>query len=927
MYTPSLPNDIAGNWIWHSDGLHIDNRQVFARKQFTLDQEIASGELRICVIPFYHIFINGNHLGHGSAFSTNNYCYVDIYDISQYLKAGLNTIAVSTLDLLTPNWSMHSYPAKFWCQIFVNGKQTVVTDESWSVAENDQFSGSQPRCHFGLARTEQKTFSDSKTGWILDSYDDTQWKSAKIVEPFPGTKPVPVLSGLKPRFWNKSEAFHVTDSGIFEDLYTATYYNYQGFADRQPGNYVAQAFAFSMEECNVEMTISTDDPYMVFCNHDLIAVNQKSFSVDRYESRDSLQPGMDILESFSVHLKKGWNRFLCFQNLSKESSMGLMLLFPGIRKGHLQFQQECSNDIAKTGWRLCGPLQVPFNFSAPSLNMDEFPDLPHAVFIPSEENVNDTSAYLSICNFTIDNGRDPQELRQGEFLLYDLGRFHYGFPYLDISGTPGDIVDVTCGLRTGENHVPMTIGPLGRMTDTLILGENNQWIRMMPRGSRYVMISVRRAESSVKPVFRFISASSGLGNDSYFNCSDNLLNDGWKRAMDSLVPCISQNIIDDPCAKRCQTLPESFIYSRILYNLPGGCNIPEKALREFAESQLETGMMMKTAPSGIYSYSPDAALIWIIWLEDHWMYTGDLDFIRAMEPCMTRLLRFFRMLSPEDHAVLQSERAGHCMFLNKNLDLEETNIFTMLNALYYRALVSAFKLYAALKMKEQAIQCEQLSSFLAEELVLYVRSPRTGIFADAYLENDRSEKSSVYTNLMVLNSGMVKIPGDISNMLKFCCRNLETLLKDCDSPFLFFVLETLFDYHQNNLAFRLLREAVDRSLDKPCIYALGGNPHITCITAAGFLIRQLLGVRPAVPGGTRIDFEPACSLLSGVECRLPMGPGLISVEWNTSGQDLHMDIAANTQIMVTPRLHPEFEATVDINKFIVLLPAQAAECK
>ena len=927
MYIPTLPNDVAGNWIWLPDGLHIDNRQVIARKQFTLEQDIASSELRICVVPFYHLFINGEHIGQGSAFPTNTHCYVDSYDISQYLKTGLNTIAISTLDLLAPNWSMHSFPAKLWCQIFVNGKQITVTDESWDIAVNEKFSGSQPRCHFGMTRTEQMHLMRSKSGWNKDSYDDSFWSPAKIVQPFPEGKPKPVLSGLKPRFWNKSEAFKVTSSGTYTDQYTATYYNYQGFPNRLPGNYAAQAFAFSLEERDVEMQISADDPYMIFCNGDLVAANQQSCSLDRYETRDSPQPGMDLLKSFAVHLKQGWNRFLCYQNLSRDSSMGLMLLFPEIRKGLLNFQRECSNDTAMRGWNICGPLQVPFIYSAPSFMLEELPPDSVVSFIPDEENINDISAYLSNCEFIVDDSRNPDELLQGEFLLYDLGTCHYGFPFLDIIGTPGDIIDITCGLRTA-NQTAMTIGPLGRMTDTLILGEINQWIRMMPRGSRYVMISVRKATDSVKPVFHFISADSGLGNDSFFHCSDNLLNDGWKRAMASLRPCVSRNIIDDPCAKRCQILPESFIYSRTLYNLSGGCDIPEKALREFAETQLETGMMLKIAPSGIYSYSPDAALLWIIWLEDHWMYTGDLDFIRSMEPCMTRLLRFFRMLSPEGHVVLQSERAGHCMFLNKNLDLEEKNVFTMLNALYYRALVSAFKLYAALKMKDRTIECEQISSSLAEELIFLTRSPRSGIFADAYLENDRSEKSSVYTNLMVLNSGMVKTPTDISNLLKFCCRNEEALLNDCDSPFLFFILETLFDYNQNELAFRLMRKAIDRSLDKPCIYALGGNPHITCITAAGFMIRQLLGVRPAVPGGSRIEFTPACDLISAVKCRLPMGTGLISVDWNLSDQDLHVDMAANTQIMVTPRLHPEFGATVDINKFIVLLPAQpAAESK
>ena len=55
-----------------------------------------------------------------------------------------------------------------------------------------------------------------------------------------------------------------------------------------------------------------------------------------------------------------------------------------------------------------------------------------------------------------------------------------------------------------------------------------------------------------------------------------------------------------------------------------------------------------------------------------------------------------------------------------------------------------------------------------------------------------------------------------------------------------------------------------------------------------------------------------------------MGDGLVSVEWEVSGQELHADLAGNTPIMVTPRLHPDFEVSVDINKFITLLPAQLA---
>ena len=920
MYIPSLPNDVAGFWIWLPDAGHQDNRQVMVRKPIMVEAEIHSCELRICTLPFYHLFINGEHIGQGSAFPTSRHCYIDSYEIASHLKPGENTIVISTLELVAPMWNMPALPARIWCQILLNGEPAAATDSTWHIAVNHHFSESQPRCHFGLTCIEKVDFSGIGSGDLMDSGGDLCWQPAAEVQKFPGENPAPIGSGFSPHRWECSAAFPPAASGTFSDSYVATCFNYEGFSHLPSGNYAALTFAFSTEERDVEMRVSTDDPYMVFCNRDLVAANQKPLTLDPYESGDSFQPGMEILEGFAVHLKKGWNQFLCFQNVSGNRCMGLMLLFPDIRKGHLQFQRECSNSVSMIGWTLYGPLHTPFNYSAPQLDLTEFQHVPQAVFIPSAENMNDVSAYLSICDFSLDNRSDPQELHEGEFLVYDLGKCHYGFPCLDISGTPGDIVDITCGLRMGKNQIPATIGALGRRTDTLILGTRTQWIRMIPRGAAYVMIDVRQAKSCVKPVFKFISPDSSLGSSSGFHCSDDLLNDGWCRAMDSLIPCISRNIIDDPCAKRRQTLPESFIYSRLLYHLPGGCGIAEKAIREFAESQLETGMIMKTVPSGIYSYSPDAALIWILWLEDYWMYTGDLDFIRTMEPYLTRLLQFFQLLAVEDHVVLQSERAGHCIFLNKNRDLEERNVFTMLNALYYRALVTASKLYSALKMKEEIILCGKLSSVLEEELATCARSPRTGIFSDSFLGDKRSEKSSVYTNLMVLNAGLIKYSSDIGNLLKFCCRNPEELLNDCDSPFLFFILETLFSLQQNQFAFQLLRMAIDRSLDKPCIYATGGNPHIIGITAAGFMIRQLLGVQPEIPGGTRILFKPACNELSAIQCSIQMGENRISVQWNTSERNLQLDIAAEAPVEIHFQIPDGFKLSSRLSSNITVRP-------
>lgn len=75
--------------------------------------------------------------------------------------------------------------------------------------------------------------------------------------------------------------------------------------------------------------------------------------------------------------------------------------------------------------------------------------------------------------------------------------------------------------------------------------------------------------------------------------------------------------------RRCQSLAESYIYSMTLYALFGGYNLSAKALAEFAEGQLENGMMQQIAPSGIFSYAPDVSLLWILWLNEHWIASGD----------------------------------------------------------------------------------------------------------------------------------------------------------------------------------------------------------------------------------------------------------------------------------------------------------------
>lgn len=900
-----------GSWIWLPDNTRKDNRRVFFRKEFIMPETSEFVKLQISALPFYHVYLNGEHVGYGPSSATSLKCFVDSYDVTQFLVPGINTLALIVMDQNRRNWHTHPYPPKVWCRIIAGDVDVVHTDKSWKVREADCYLRNQPRCHSGMDEVEKVSMNTELSSWNMNGYEDKTWEIAREVVPFAEATPKPVFSGILPFLWTESDTFEATLSGNYTDASALTFFSYSNFGSLEPGNYAAETFACSPEEKDVRMDISSDDPFVIFLNDDPVASHGRTRELDTYEQPDSPRTGDEVLQSVTIHLKAGWNRFLCFQQISSES-MGMMLLFPEIPKSGLVFRRDDSME-ALSGWRLFGPLRTPLSFSSASFSMQGRNTVSS---LPLPEHINDISAYLSSCEFTVKRQGRTAGLREGEYAIYDLGEFRYGFPILDIDGTAGDIVDITCGLRLYGNAVG-SIGPLGRMTDTLLLNDGvNSWMRLIPRGARYIMISVRKAASTIVPILRFSAASSELGSDSEFSSSDEICNAVWKKSVASLRHCVNQNIIDDPCGRRCQALPEAYIYSRTLNYLFGGQEITERALREFSEAQLENGMIMKIVPSGVYSFSPDTALLWILWLENLWKHTGNTKMLESQIPCLDRLLQFFRMIPPAGDVLLPSGRTGHCAFLNENCSMTENGIFIPLNALYYRALTAAARIYGALNQDPQE-QCLQTAERLAAEIRHYALNEETGFYSD-YYDGTPSAESSFRTNIMVLNSGLVSDISEAKALLEKCC-SAETAIQEIASPFFSFVLETICSLGRLDLAFEIIRTGYEYNRERMELYEHGYNPHTFNIVAGDFLIREVLGVRSSAPGFAQIYFNPACSYLQSAKCKLPAAKGKISVDWKVDQRTVIAKIDSSSTLDVLPLIPAKFGAEFELGNHVNLL--------
>ena len=134
-----------GSWIWLPSENRKDNRIVYFRREFMMPGASDFVQLQISALPFYHVYINGEHVGYGPSAATHTKCYVDSYDVTQYLEPGVNTLGLTVMDQTLPNWHTHPYPPKVWCRLVSGGEMVVQTDQAWKVKEADCYFSNQPK--------------------------------------------------------------------------------------------------------------------------------------------------------------------------------------------------------------------------------------------------------------------------------------------------------------------------------------------------------------------------------------------------------------------------------------------------------------------------------------------------------------------------------------------------------------------------------------------------------------------------------------------------------------------------------------------------------------------------------------------------------------------------------------------------------------
>ncbi len=933
-----LPTRINGQWIWLRQVKDAPEAHVFFRRDFTLDEIPSSAELWIAARSFFHLFVNGHHLSYALGTFPGTGSYVWCFDLTYLLSTGNNTLAVLAHNTEVARTSCNRQPSGFWCQMHVDGSPTLWSDHNWQALAGDCYAGNRPRRSSSSAFSERIDLNLFPHGWSTTGFGGHQWLHPDICQAYDprnwALHPFPA-----PEFTVQSHHLRqLVIAGTWQRSVATTHVQFEHIlASAGPGVYAAETYLWAETANDIPFELFADNPYRLFLNGGAIkeqglrplAIGTSFLSCKSlcFRQGDTVDP------EGRLPLQAGWNRLDLYLDV-EPGTCGATLVMPTLRPAELAIRR-MPDPSALPGWALAGPLRTPMvnilgNLTVAGVASKEY-------FIPLEEMPADEAVELTMFDYlpkpaaeAAEDADQPSaiyeqgiDLKQGEYLVFALDRARFGCPKFVFAGTRGDIVDVV----TGTEIVAGQLLPMDGMrehVDTVILtADETEWMSCFPNSVRFVMVVGRVVETAVRLRRGAVHARTyAFPNPGHFSSSDNTLNQIWTVGRNTLEATIQEAFIDSPAKDQTQYVPDAFIESASAYFTLGNYSLAAKGLVEFADSQFETGELPAASPSGVYLNIPDYSLLWPVWLRNHYTHTGDRKLLDQLLPNIERLFAYFDEIADRETGVLDDlgRRFKAYCFLDHGA-IDRRGVITGLNALYSRALLSGAWLFETVGREEMAAILRQRLARLVAAIREMTWVPAEQRFADCWAHGHRSPQCSMQTNVLALYGGLA-LPEHYDAIFEGFFGREPPYDRvpggSTDNPyFKYFILETAFALGRREWAFNYMKwywggmlesgaatwwELFDpQAPDSPG--GPGGSCHGYGVSPNAFLIREVAGVRPAIPGYSAIYFNPLIAAVKSVTAKIPTRYGHITIDWALDDQGrLEASINATYPLAVIPEL-------------------------
>lgn len=514
-----------------------------------------------------------------------------------------------------------------------------------------------------------------------------------------------------------------------------------------------------------------------------------------------------------------------------------------------------------------------------------------------------------------------RELTPTRFVA-DFGKVYAGRPVVTFEDGPaGSPVTVTTDYRTQPDGSLKGFAQSTKMDYGYTLrGGRETFEPYGYLGFRYVQVDLP-AGMPRPPKIAVIARSSRVDDSkSSFRSSDKTLNAVWDLVKHSARYGSQEGFVDTPTREQAQFTYDAYQISRAVMRAFGERDLTQRALREFAQSQVkfhqDSGKVNAVYPNGDGKRDiPDWTQSWPMWAWEYYFDTGDLELIRDIFPELVRTGEYVKGIERKDNGLVDlgsdlAYRSGIVDWPNRYSYDRKTTQRTVMTINAYLVYTRIAKLAAALSRPDVEARFQGYAAAAQQAIEKLLWDDQQNAYVDGLYEGGgKSASASQQTNAMMAALGLAKgdrLQGALAAVKRAGFQTSPVLVR--------FLIQAYGENDEDEALYDFLLNPTGRNFASTLAgggtftwesweginfagnetsesHAYGANAGLEAIQ------RYVLGVDPTAAQAERLRIRPHPGSLASAEGVVPTERGPVSVAWTATprGLDLRVTLPGNVR--------------------------------
>lgn len=488
-------------------------------------------------------------------------------------------------------------------------------------------------------------------------------------------------------------------------------------------------------------------------------------------------------------------------------------------------------------------------------------------------------------------------------ILLDQSFLTNAYPTLIFSGGKDSLIVITYaeglydenGAKNNRNEIEgKTIS--GRQDTIISDGSQNQnFTTLSWRTYRYVEIKIETKDAPLV-IEDFYGTFTGypfemnaklVSEDEELN---KMMEIGWRTAR----LCAVETYMDCPYYERLQYIGDARIQMMVSYYNSGDDRLPKNALNLWDNSRQTDGYTLSRYPDTQGQVIPPYSLWHVSALYDYLMYGKDTSFLKTKLLGSRQILNYFISCLDDDGSLKNVPGWNFTDWVpdwrSGTAPAAEDGSSALMDLQLLLALQSATRLEKTVGSQDYAA----LYNKIAEELAITIRDKYWDETRKLFADTPQKSKFSQHANSLAILAGLVdgQKASEIGKLLLS-----DTSLSPASIYFKYYLhlalvkaglgdnyLDWLDIWRKNiDLGLTTWGESSDVETTRSDCHAWGSSPNIE-------FFRIVLGIESDAPYFEKVKIEPHLASIKKISGEMPHPAGMISVEYNNSGNRLKAEI-------------------------------------